>query len=138
MNNTNGRSTPLHLSDQAVLHWPYKLVTGKQVYSRWTGELYPNCSTVNGLHTDHGPNFEDFKVLDSHIRWAFSEEKADQLLWTQNCQEGCLFNVEDDPREERDLAKDPAHEFLLHRLQLSLKSLNNNTFNPERGESSVG
>jgi len=67
MNGTNGRPT-LHLSEQAILQYPYKLIVGKQTYSRWTGELFPNCSTIGDLYAHQGPVFQDLKVFRSQHR----------------------------------------------------------------------
>merc|ERR1712151_785956 len=71
LNGTNGRPGPLHLSENAVLRWPYKLVTGKQPYSVWRGEVYPNCSTVNGSLHDGGPIFTLIEVFNQKIDLAY-------------------------------------------------------------------
>lgn len=53
--NQNGRPDAMHLSSNAVLMWPYKLVTGKQPLSAWVGPNYPNCSTVESIDQNNGP-----------------------------------------------------------------------------------
>jgi len=133
LNGTNGRPQVLHLSENAVLHWPYKLVTGKQPYTAWTGPLYPNCSTVSGLYEDEGPSFVDLKVFDRKV--VFGRERAqDRLTWTNDCGTGgCLYNVANDPEERSDLVDDPGHAGVLVELRKSLQTLNEHTFQPYRG-----
>lgn len=134
LNGTNARPGPLHLSENAVLRWPFKLVTGKQPYSVWQGELYPNCSTVHGLLRDQGPLFTDLKIFNQEVPMALTRESQDRLTWTQDCGSGCLVNVETDPSERVDLASDPASASLLRSLQATLAALNAQVFDPDRGE----
>ena len=48
----------LHLSANALLEWPWKLITGHQPYARhMTGPIYPNCSTAQHF-LDVGPMFK--------------------------------------------------------------------------------
>ncbi|KAK3250666.1 hypothetical protein CYMTET_39964 [Cymbomonas tetramitiformis] len=115
----------LHLSAESVLAWPYKLITGVQPYSSWTGELFPNCS--NG--TQHSPWFMDTKLFNQRLPDAHSEER-----WLQDCAHGCLFNVEDDPTEHNDLSG--SHPQRLEALQTLLSQLNRSNFNPGRGSMS--
>ena len=100
----NLRAT-LHLSTQSVLRWPWKLVTGKQVYSRYTGPIYPNATTMRD--TENFPYFTDFKIFDAGVRLSGGgEEKERKNVWVEDCGDsGCLFNVERDPEERRDLAR---------------------------------
>jgi len=137
MNATNGRPGPLHLSSQAVLQWPFKLVTGKQPYSRWQGTLFPNCSTIAGAANDEGPMFSDFKVFNENISPSDSQEETDKLLWVQDCGEGCLVNVEADPTEHINLARDPNHQKVLLELQRKLSQMNELLFLPQRGKSQL-
>ena len=47
MAGTNGRADDLHLSEKAVLRWPYKLVIGEQPYSvRWSSQVMITSSTT--------------------------------------------------------------------------------------------
>eukprot|EP00933_Yihiella_yeosuensis_P046980 TRINITY_DN425_c0_g1_i4.p1 TRINITY_DN425_c0_g1~~TRINITY_DN425_c0_g1_i4.p1 ORF type:complete len:543 (+),score=97.31 TRINITY_DN425_c0_g1_i4:52-1629(+) len=85
---SNARTEPLHLSEKALLHWPYKLVTGKQVYSAWTGPLYPNCSTVDHALHGEGPFFKDLKVFNREIPVSKDEAVADRLTWVEDCGSG--------------------------------------------------
>jgi len=137
LNNSNGRREPLHLSEYAVLQWPYKLVIGKQVYSTWQGELYPNCSTINGAARHLGPSFMDFKVFGRAITVGETPEIMDRLTWAHDCGAGCLFNVAADPGEHRDLAQEPAHAERLASLQQALRALNQKVFRPDRGSGQI-
>jgi len=131
LNGSNGRPGTLHVSQDTVLRWPYKLVTGRQVFSSWQGELYPNCSTVAG--SGDGPVPPETKVFGVPVYMAATPEKLDQVTQVQHCGEGCLFNVEADPSEHHDLASDAAHASTLADLQSELKRLNKGLFSPGRG-----
>ena len=54
LHNRNGRADPLHLAAEALLMWPYKLLTGKSKFGGWTGPVYPNCSTVQAFEVNRG------------------------------------------------------------------------------------
>jgi len=116
MNGTNGREQPLHVSEFAVLRWPYKLIMGKQQFSAWTGPVYPNCSTVHSVTHQQGPDFDDFKVFNKKLNPSREEHMTDVLTWTQNCRSGCLFNVALDPTEHNDLSTDPEYAQLLSEM----------------------
>jgi len=135
VNDKNGRTTPMHLSSQAVLHWPYKLVTGKQVMTAWQGAVYPNCSTATSLANHNGPlpPQQDVKVFGEPMPVADPQAEIDRQTWTFDCGEGCLVNVEDDPTEHINLAGDPAYGQMLHSLQGTLKQMNEDLFQPDRG-----
>lgn len=130
---SNGREGPLYLSDQALLLWPYKLVTGRQPYSVWTGPLYPNCSTIASSNNGTGPMFYDFKVFNHVIEPALSKEALDRMQWTFDCGAGCLFNVDLDPNERNDLADQPQHAATLAKMQDLLRKENAGHFAPARG-----
>jgi len=136
MNGTNGRPS-LHVSEQALLQYPYKLVTGSQTYSRWQGELYPNCSTVESASSDKGPVFQDLKIFDVNVQLAETAALQDEITWVEDCGAGCLFDVEADPTEHADLARDPKYAAVLGKLQQELQSLNRGVFRPVRGEPTV-
>jgi len=135
LNGTNARPQ-LHLSEQAVLEWPHKLIVGKQPYARWTGELFPNCSTVESI--TNGPAALHVKVFDNYVYLGEDDETQDRITWTDDCADGCLFNVEADPTEHMDLAKDPKYADMLSKLQGTLRSLNKDLFTPGRGVPLVG
>jgi hypothetical protein len=63
-------------NDQALIQWPWKLIVGDIPFPVWTGPSYPNASTPNG---GLAPDSED-------------------------CQQGCLYNLETDPTEHNDVA----------------------------------
>mmetsp|Transcript_3546 Transcript_3546/g.6861 ORF Transcript_3546/g.6861 Transcript_3546/m.6861 type:complete len:664 (-) Transcript_3546:109-2100(-) len=131
LNGTNGRQAPLHISAKSVMHWPYKLITGKQLYSAWQGPVYPNCSTVASAGAANGPSFADLAIFN--LRIALSEKAT----WTQDCGAGCLFNVEVDPTEHHNLAGLPKHAATVARLQRKLRELNRDLFRPDRGNDTI-
>ena len=135
ISNAPARTGPMHLSSQAVLQWPYKLVTGKQAMSAWQGPLYPNCSTVHSLEDRNGPlpPQQDMKVFGEPLPVAETPAEVDRQTWVIDCGAGCLVNVKDDPTEHVDLAHDPKYAQLLKSLQETLESMNKELFNPDRG-----
>jgi hypothetical protein len=134
LNGTNGRPSALHLSENAVLRWPYKLVTGKQTYSRWTGPLFPNCTTLDDMIDNKGPSYTELKLFNQKIPLASREEVEDRITWVQDCgSRGCLLDVSTDPEERHDLVNDHAHADVLMELQSELSRLNNHLFQPRRG-----
>lgn len=118
----------LHLSANAVLRYPYKLITGKQVYSMHQGELYPNCSTGSVK-----PWFVDTKFLGASLDTGNNPTINENILY-EECGEGMLFNVDDDPTEMNNLASQPEHANTLQDMQMLLVELNTLSFNPLRGE----
>lgn len=131
--NTNTRPV-LHMSPQAVLVYPYKLIIGEQPYSLWQGELYPNCSTpekLSGLPWPKGVKFFDHPIsLADNV----TEEK--KHLYIHDCGDGCLFDISNDPNEHVDLATNKTFSLILKKLQEQLATLNEGNFNPLRGEMS--
>jgi len=122
-------SSPLHLSDHTVLAYPFKLVTGRQAFSSWTGPSYPNCSSGATQ-----PTFEDFVLMGHHARFVKDDEATAESIWAEDCGDrGCLFNVEADPNEHVDLSEDPEHQETLEKLQTTLAELNKGLFLPFRG-----
>jgi hypothetical protein len=119
------------------LEWPYKLVTGKQHYSTWTGPVYPNCSTIESYQERQGPLAPDVLVFGERVRITNTPEEFDHGTWTRDCGPGCLFNVKDDPTEHLDLAQDASYATVLARLQNSLQTLNKDVFKPNRGTARV-
>lgn len=134
-NNTNGRPGSVHLSDGALLRWPYKLVTGVQPYGRHSGELFPNCSTVKGMYADHGPQFVELKVFDHILDLASTTEKEREIYWQEDCGQGCLYNLEEDPNEHTNIAEVASDIFA--EMKDSLTELNKDLFMPERGDAQI-
>ncbi|CAE7569458.1 Arsj [Symbiodinium sp. CCMP2592] len=118
----------LFISGNAMLEYPYKLITGKQPYMRHTGPLYPNCSTISSMTGGQGPDFIDFGVLEK------KPDLGDKSYWRGDCAHGCLFNVEEDPSESMDLSQDPAQQERMRRMIDALSQHNQTLFIPERGE----
>mmetsp|Transcript_15023 Transcript_15023/g.33125 ORF Transcript_15023/g.33125 Transcript_15023/m.33125 type:complete len:658 (+) Transcript_15023:78-2051(+) len=135
INDKNGRPDAMHLSSKAVLMWPYKLVTGKQPLSAWVGPNYPNCSTVKSIDDHNGPlpAPDDVKIFGESMPLAPTPEEVDRQTWTIDCGAGCLVNVRDDPTEHVNLAADPKYASILSKMQETLKEMNKDLFNPDRG-----
>lgn len=137
LNDTNGRSDLFHISENAVMKWPLKLVTGKQMYSAWTGPIYPNCSSLASFQHDGAPAATEISILGMEVDVAPSSEERDRVNWIQDCGEGCLVNVMEDPTEHTDLAQDPAYAETLHSMQEALRRLNQGNFHPDRGHATT-
>jgi arylsulfatase I/J len=128
---TDGRRGPLFLSANAVLDFPYKLITGKFPYDMHTGPVYPNCSTVNGLKQGKGPAFTDGTVFGKKLNF------GDAAEFVGDCENGCLFNVEEDPSERRDLSQFPDFQPRLKSMLRELSRMNTTLFEPDRGTTHV-
>lgn len=135
LDGTNPRADALHLSDMSLIEWPYKMVSGRQLYAAHFNPLYPDCADVGSLSED-GPLFEDNKVFDVKCPMSTDETENDELLWaSRECENGCLYNLEEDPTELNNLA-DQSSE-MRERTDAMLKTLaemNENNYHPERGE----
>lgn len=128
------RSDALHISPNAVLEWPYKLVTGVQPYSSWQSPTFPNCSTWKSLSAGDGPVFVDLKVFGQVVK-PDDPAKWSHETWSFDCgyDPGCLFNVEEDPTEHQNLASDPAFANVARKLSDALAKMNGTIFSPDRG-----
>eukprot|EP00439_Symbiodinium_sp_Y106_P028487 s185_g3.t1 len=122
VNDKPGRTGPMHLSSQAVLRWPFKLVTGKQVMSTWQGPLYPNCSTVHSLQNRNGPlpPQQDVKVFGEPMPVAESQAEIDRQTWTIDCGAGCLVML-------------GTHRVSLSSIGAEVSNRAHDLFNPDRG-----
>ncbi|GMH93176.1 hypothetical protein TrVE_jg9564 [Triparma verrucosa] len=118
----------LPLSSQALIKYPYKIVTGIQPYSNWTGELFPNCTTLEGPLV---PWHNDSNLFEFHLDWSLDEEELAGHLWKEECAGGCLFNIETDPNETNDLAA--AEPEVLRELAGLLDDHVKTLFVPDRG-----
>jgi len=114
----------------------YKLVLGAQPYSRWTGDLYPNCSRGETPPGVAAPVFIDLKILGQKLNASADEATQAALTWQQDCgATGCLFDVAADPTEHHDLAGE--RQPLLAELRALLHSRNAHNFDPPRGTYSI-
>ena len=82
--------TVVHHSETSVTSWPYKLITGVQVYGVWTGELYPNCTDG----AVDAPLFVDVKIFNEPMNYSRSPAGRAKDFWEHDCGAGCLFDVE--------------------------------------------
>jgi len=133
-----GRMDALHLSPNAILKWPYKLLTGAQAFGVWTSPRYPNCSIANSADAGRGPEHSDTKVFNVRIPYG-PPSLHDNVTWMFDCgyEPGCLFNLEEDPFEREDLAHSPTHSTIAFGLMLDLVELNRTLFKPDRGMPTV-
>jgi arylsulfatase I/J len=103
-NSTSPRSD-IPISFKTLISGDYKIITDKIGYSIWTGPQYPNATT----------NRQNIHV-------------------SENCNNGCLFNIKQDPNEYENLAeKMPS---ILKSMQSKLSKQQATYFNPSRGEDS--
>ncbi|CAK8989197.1 unnamed protein product [Durusdinium trenchii] len=116
LHGTNGRADSLHLSTSSLLPWPYKLLTGGQNYSFWPGPLWPNCSSTL-------PQFPFVDIFAEKVFFFEGESDLKNAVY-HDCGAGCLYNVETDPGEHRDLSSNPEYAGLLASLQHELSDLN--------------
>lgn len=103
----------IHISAETLISGNYKLITGTQIMSMWTGPYYPNTTGQQPLYPDSPSNM---------FTGTFS----------YNCTNGCLFDVFADPTEHDDLASSKPD--IRDQLYDRLMQLNEGNFNPERGE----
>mmetsp|Transcript_23658 Transcript_23658/g.55156 ORF Transcript_23658/g.55156 Transcript_23658/m.55156 type:complete len:703 (-) Transcript_23658:83-2191(-) len=133
---TNGRPEPLYISNKAVLKYPYKLVTGQQQYSIHSGQLFPNCSTIQAVATSGPavPLLDEIHLFGKLLAVGVPEKKVEAIMQIEHCGDGKLYNVEEDPRELKDLSADPEYGDILDELQTALAEFNLKIFSPDRGE----
>jgi arylsulfatase I/J len=123
----------LALSANAFLQYPYKLITGRQPYSNHTGALYPNCTTITD--TDLTPWHNDSNLFGANLPWSKEGDELDRHLWAEDCEDGCLFDVQSDPNETNDLKDALGDKF--EELKNLLTEANKDLFTPDRGEEVV-
>ena len=92
-------------SHDTLISGDYKILTGNIQYSVWTGPQYPNTTT-------------DKTTIKVH----------------ENCGDGCLFNIKEDPDEYVNLAAKMPD--VLAKMQKKLQKYQETYFNPDRGEKS--
>ena len=127
---TNGRPDHLQLSAESLLEWPYKVVTGKHPYSFYQGESYPNASTLDMYAAGGGPGFQDSHIWGNNFPFS-----APSGLFFRNCDvaPGCLFNVEEDPFEQHNLAGELLLKNKHEEMLIKLQGENTRLFLPNRG-----
>lgn len=117
-------STPpraeLHVSSQALIQGTRKLVVGKVLMTGWTGPVFPNTTCKNTLLHPFKCQPVPPPIEVGVGSWA-SEE----------CKNGCLFDLEADPTEHHDISKDYAEEVAT--MKARLDELNKDNYNPDRG-----
>lgn len=141
-----GRPRGLVLSTSAALGRVdgslFKLVTGVQPYARHSSATSPNCSAYCAPSPDFledGPDFVDLKCVDHPLPSRADPAEAARARWEEDCAEqGCLYDLDADPTEHRDLlrarggagrAAERAHARLLRELRAARAT----AFEPERG-----
>ena len=101
--------TEIQLSTDALISGRLKLIRGKQHYSGWTGQTYPNRTGTQPM-----PAMAHFGV------------------WDYDCgARGCLFDIFRDPTEHMDLAAAQPADAV--RLGARLDDLNAEHYGPDRG-----
>lgn len=69
---------------------PYKLVLGKQVYAAWQGELFPNCSTIEGASSTRAQREKELKIFNVGAEFGDTEE-FQEIAWVEDCKDGWLW-----------------------------------------------
>ena len=89
------------ISYNTLISGDYKILTGDVIFASWTGTRYPNNTTPPGRFP------------------------------TEECGNGCLFNIKDDPEERNNLAD--SMPTMLKTMQSKLAAYQATYFNPDRG-----
>lgn len=103
---------------QGVIELPYKLLIGPLLWPQWQGPTFPNST---------GPQPNPNAIEHCELVFAHRDVAALKLYTLLSGADpagtmfpkgtGCLFNVEDDPSEETNLAGDPKHADTVTRLR---------------------
>lgn len=138
LEDTNPRADNFHLSPTALMKYPYKFVMGRQPYTHHTGPMFPTCADMEDVSRT-GPLFEDMKVLDVHCPMSLNETENDRLLMASlECEDGCLYNIVDDPTEQNELSGTSKEMMdMMEEMKKDLEALNVGNYAPERGEISM-
>lgn len=99
--NSTSPRVDIPISNLTLISGPYKILTERVPQAGWTGPHYPNTSHPEGIEV------------------------------YQDCKNGCLYNIMDDPEERKDLAKTETQ--VLEQMQKKLASYQSTYFNPDRG-----
>ena len=105
--NTTSPRTDIPVSHDTLISGEYKIITGDIGNSAWTGPQFPNATTT-----------------------------SKEVQITVHCDEGCLFNIKEDPYEYKNLAKEMPD--VLAQMQKKLQKYQATYFNPDRGKSWPG
>lgn len=97
-----GRRQGEMMSGWGLVSGDYKILVGHVNQAGWTGPQYPN-----------------------------STNPAGGISAVENCNEGCLFNIKEDPEERNNL--NSTMKDMLHEMQEKLKMHMKTYFNPDRG-----
>lgn len=100
--NSTSPRVDIPISNMTLISGPYKILTGMVPQAGWTGPHYPNTSHPEGIEV------------------------------RQDCREGCLYNIMEDPEERIDLAMKETQ--ILKEMQQKLEKYQATYFNPDRGE----
>ena len=94
------------ISYNTLISGDYKILTGEVSFAGWTGPRFPNDTSPPAIFP------------------------------TEDCGEGCLFNIKDDPEERMNLAC--TRPVMLHEMQRKLANYQATYFNPDRGDTWLG
>ena len=113
---------------------------GLQPYSKHTGSLYPNCTTI----TDNAtlPWHNDSHIFDDIIPWSHDIDEINEHLWAEDCgyNPGCIFDLSTDPEERINLSlndEEGKYADIGSDLKTLLEEANKSLFLPIRGKSSA-
>ena len=105
--NTTSPRTDIPTSYDTLISGDYKIITGNVAHSTWTGPQFPNSTTT-----------------------------SKQINVSENCGDGCLFNIKEDPYEYENLATKMPD--VLAQMQKKLQKYQATYFNPDRGSAWPG
>jgi len=116
---TDAKRNEIHISANCLIQGKYKLLTGIQPQSMWTGPVYPNNTGIQ-------PGVPGDADRGKPIGNSFDYDCGSK---------GCLFNIIDDPTEHEDIVtKEPE---IAEKMLARLNELNKTIFNPDRGEPTI-
>ena len=102
--NSTSPRTDIPISQVALISDEYKILIGDVKYAGWTGPMYPN-----NTHPDGG------------------------ISATERCKDdGCLYNIRDDPEERKNLAKEMPDK--RKEMREKLQKYKDSHFDPNRGK----
>jgi len=153
----------IFVSDKGIIMGKYKLLTGKHGFDIRTGPLYPNNTCVGeednyadcrqpGGNSGYWMHCEDDEAedgvcmksargIESFCKFeGYPQELSHLGGWVHDCEVdgkrtklGCLFNIFDDPYEERDLSLETGYQEKINEMYQKLQKYREKNFNPDRG-----